>query len=324
MTTTFRWGLVGYGDLSEKRLAAALRDNSKSTLTGVWGRQFARTKDFAARHQIPGAYQLLDELWDSGIDGVYICTPTASHYEYAMAAMQRGIHVIVDKPMAASSEECEKLVQAAQDADVKLAVAFYLRFHPKMQKVRELIAEGALGTITWVNIVCSGWYNPGEDDPKYWRVQKRFSGGGGALSDIGVHRFDLLEFWLGSAQAQWGSVQHLVQPYEVEDGCSAFLQLPGGAPVHAHFAWNTKAGMDRFEIVGSAGKVLLEPLLSPELILIRNGEKEVLQFDVPQNAYFAMAEDFVDAVQHDRAPLCDGTSGMRASVLVEDILKAAQ
>src|SRR5690606_39146722 len=145
------------------------------------------------------------------------------------------------------------------------------------------VASGMLGTITWVNIVCNGWYNPGVDDAKYWRVQKRHSGGGGALSDIGVHRFDLLEFWLGSAQVKWGGLQHLVHSYEVEDGCSAILQLPGGAPVHAQFAWNTKAGSDRFEIVGSSGKVLLDPLMGPELTVVRNGEKEIMQFEVPPN-----------------------------------------
>ncbi len=316
----FKWGLVGYGDLSERRIAPALRDNSKSTLTGVWGRQFSRTNDFAQRHQIPGAYESLDELLKSGIDGLYICTPTASHFEYAMAALQQGIHIIIDKPMAASVEECAQLVQAADDNKVKLAVAFYLRFHPKMQKVKQLINEGALGKITWVNIVCNGWYNPGEDDPKFWRVCKSTSGGGGALSDIGVHRLDLLDYWLGSAKFEWSSLQHFVHSYEVEDGSSAVLRLPGGAPVHTYFAWNSKAGMDRFEIVGSEGKVLLEPLTSPELIMIRGGEKEILKFDIPENPYINMAEDFVDSVRENRPLFCDGCSGMRTSTLVEEIL----
>lgn len=320
MTTTFKWGLAGYGDLSEKRVAPALRDNSKSSLTGIWGRQFACTKDFAARHQIPGAYETLDEMLDSGIDGLYVCTPTASHFEYAMAAIERGIHVIIDKPMAASADECAQLVQAAEDNKVKLAVAFYLRFYPKMQKVKQLIDEGALGTITWVNIACHGWYNPSEDDPKFWRVCKNTSGGGGALSDIGVHRLDLLDYWLGSAKYEWSSLQHFVHSYEVEDGSSAVLSLPNGAPVHTYFSWNTKAGCDRFEIAGSEGKVLLEPLTSGELLLMRDGKQEVLQFDILKNAYFDMAEDFVDAVRENREPLCDGRSAARTSTLVEEVL----
>lgn len=320
MTTTFHWGLAGYGDLSERRIAPALQNNSKSSLTGVWGRQFSRTKDFAMRHEIANAYESLDELLNSGIDGLYICTPTASHFEYAMAAILRGIHVIIDKPMAASADECAQLVQAAESNNVKLAVAFYLRFYPKMQKVKQLIDEGALGTITWVNIVCNGWYNPSEDDPKFWRVCKNTSGGGGALSDIGVHRLDLLDYWLGPAKFEWASLQHFVHSYEVEDGSSAIFSLPNGASVHTYFAWNSKAGFDRFEIVGSEGKVLLEPLISPELTLIRGGEKEVLQFDTPEDAYINMAEDFVDAVKENRKPFCDGQSGARTSALVEDVL----
>lgn len=318
----FKWGLAGYGDLAEKRLAAALRDNSTSTLTGVWGRQFSKTQDFAARHQIAGTYSSLEELLDSGINGLYVCTPTASHFEYAMAALRHGIHVIIDKPMATGATQCEQLVQAAEDNGVKLAVAYYLRFYPKMQKIKQLIDEGALGTITWVNIACHGWYTPGEDDPKFWRVQKRSSGGGGALSDIGVHRLDLLDYWLGPAKFEWGNLQHLVHSYEVEDGSSAVLSLPGGAPVHTYFAWNTKTGCDRFEITGSEGKILLESLGSPEFTLFRGGEKEILQFDIPENPYIDMVEDFVDAVRENRLPFSDGRAGMRVSALVESILAA--
>jgi predicted dehydrogenase len=135
-----------------------------------------------------------------------------------------------------------------------------------------------------------------------------------------VHRFDLLDYWLGPAKYEWSSLQHFVHSYEVEDGSSAVLSLQNGAPVHTYFAWNSKAGCDRFEICGSEGKVLLEPLTSPELTLIRNGEKEVLQFDIPENAYFEMAENFVDAVRENRELFCDGRSGARTSTLVEEIL----
>jgi predicted dehydrogenase len=113
-----------------------------------------------------------------------------------------------------------------------------------------------------------------------------------------------------------------VQNYEVEDGASAVLQLKNGAPVHVYFSWNSKTWLDRFEIVGSEGKILVEPLDSDSLVVIRGREREELSIAPPENAHLPLVNDFVTAVREQSTPLCDGAAGLRTTHLVEAILGA--
>lgn len=316
-----RWGLVGYGDLAGKRSAAALKDAAGSALVGVWGRKPDKTKAFAAQHDIALAHESLKSLLASEIDAVYICTPPDSHLGYTLAAIDAGKHVLVEKPMAATAAECHRMIVAAKRKGVTLGVAYYRRAYPKMHKIKQLIDGGVLGVPTWVNIACHSWFNPAPDDPKHWRVEKARSGGAGALADIGVHRFDLLDFWLGPAKVVFSDRQHLVHKYEVEDGASIVLRLRNGAPVHAYFSWNSKTFIDRFEIVGSEGKIIADPLDSDALTIIRGRDREELKIPPPVNPHLPCVEDFVSAVTEKRAPLCDGEAGARTNQLLEDSLR---
>ena len=158
-----KWGLIGYGDLAEKRVAAALFAARSSTLCGIWGRDIVKTRDFAARHNIEQAHKSFDDLLSSDIDAVYVCTPPDSHAEYALAALHAGKHVLVEKPMAISTIECEAMIEAARENKRILGVAYYRRAFPKMQKIKALIDEGTLGAPTWVNI-CLLYTSPSPRD----------------------------------------------------------------------------------------------------------------------------------------------------------------
>ena len=179
-----KWGLIGYGDLADKRVAAALQSADGSTLAGVWGRDFSKTRDFAQRHDIACAHESLDSLLQSEVDAIYVCTPPDSHASYSCAALQSGKHVLVEQPMASSVAQCEKMIEVARENGVTLGVAYYRRAFPKMQKIKSLIDAGVLGVPTWVNIAAHSWFAPAHDDPKHWRVEKNKSGGAGALADI--------------------------------------------------------------------------------------------------------------------------------------------
>ncbi|MCE9560158.1 MAG: Gfo/Idh/MocA family oxidoreductase [Armatimonadetes bacterium] len=319
---TFRWGLIGYGDLAHRRVASALKQSG--ALAAVWGRNPTRAEKFAREHGIPNFCSSLDDLIAFDLDAVYVCTPTSSHAEYAIKAMESHKHVLVEKPMASSIEECHAMLQSAKKHNVQLGVAYYRRAYPKMLRVRELIAEGVLGIPVWANIAAHSWYAPSADDPKHWRVEKNQSGGAGALSDIGVHRLDLLDFWLGESQVTHSDFTHLIHKYEVEDGSSMTLRLNNGAPVHAYFSWNSKTWMDRFEMVGSEGKILIEPLDGPQLTVIRGREREEVTIPPPENAHLPLVEDFVASCRENRKPLCDGEAGLRTNILLAEAIRGAR
>jgi len=314
---SFRWGLIGYGDLAEKRVATALQNAAGSSLSAVWGRDPEKTRAFAERHGIKKAASSLDDLLGEALDGIYVCTPPGSHAEYAIRAAEAGCHVLVEKPMAPSSQDCDRMNAAAEKANVRIGVAYYRRAFPKMRHIRKLIQEGALGEPVWVNMAAHSWFAPAGDDPKHWRVEPELSGGAGALADIGVHRLDLLDYWLGESTVASAVFTNLVHSYDVEDGSSLVLKLSNGAPVHAYFSWNSKTWIDRFEIVGSEGKIIAEPLDSGSLIVIRGRDREELDLPPPENAHLPCVEDFLTSCQGGREPLCDGQAGKRTTQLLE-------
>lgn len=135
-----------------------------------------------------------------------------------------------------------------------------------------------------------------------------------------MHRLDLLDYWLPGASVKAAIFTNLVNHYDVEDGSSLLLQLPNGAPVHAFFSWNSKTWIDRFEIAGSEGKLIAEPLDGPGLTIIRGRNREELEIPPPENAHLPCVQDFVSACQEGRAPLCDASAGLRVNALLEESL----
>jgi predicted dehydrogenase len=319
-----RWGLIGYGDLARKRVAAALQQAAHSELVCVYGRDHERAVAFAADFNIRQGCRTRDEFLALDLDAVYICTPPESHAEYALEALAAGRHVLVEKPMAKSASEANAMIEAAQRRGLRLGVAYYRRAFPKMQKIKALLASGALGTIVHVDVVCRSWYAPALDDPKRWRVDKSRSAGAGALADVGVHRLDLLDDWFGPLRPVAAAFQRLAHDYSVEDGASALLELPSGAPVHVFCAWNTRAWSDRIEVTGSEARLIADPLDSASLVVVRGNEREEIGIEPPVNAHLPCVQDFVDAVLSDRPPLCSGSAGSRTTLLLDSLIASAE
>ncbi len=319
----FRWGLIGYGDLAEKRGAAALKEANRSCLNAVWGRDLKKTELFASRHAIPNACPSFDALLDEEIDGVYICTPPDTHTEFTLKALVRGKHVLVEKPMATSVSEAKAMVAASKAADRLLGVAYYRRAFPKMLYIKELIQGGTLGEPVWINIAAHSWFAPDENDPKRWRIDPLRGGGAGALADIGVHRLDLLDDWFGDLTIEHAAFTHLVHSYPVEDSSTLLLRLSNQAPVHAFFSWNTHVWMDRFELLGSEGKIIAEPLDGPDLTIIRGRDREILKIEPPVNAHLPCVENFVDAAFNKSRLFCDADAGLRGARLLSKTIQAS-
>jgi predicted dehydrogenase len=126
---------------------------------------------------------------------------------------------------------------------------------------------------------------------------------------------------MGSCRIVCRHLQHLAHSYEVEDGSSVLLELENGAPVHAYFAWNSRTWIDRFEIVGTEGKLILEPLDGAPLTVIRGRQTETFSIEAPANGHLPYVEDFVKAVNEKRAPLCDGAAGLETSRLLEETVR---
>src|SRR5438309_8352639 len=214
------WGLIGCGDIAQKRVAPAIRDSAPSELIAVNRAQSelaaAFGKQFGARRWYLDWKKLLR---DEEIDAVYIATPVHLHAEQAIAAAEAGKHVLCEKPMAMSVRECDQMIAACRSNKVKLGVAYYRHFYPVVERIKAIIKSGEIGTPVLAQINAFEQFNPAADNPRAWLLRKDIAGGG-PMFDFGCHRIEVLTNIFGPIAEAKGMTASVVFDREVEDTAS--------------------------------------------------------------------------------------------------------
>jgi UDP-N-acetyl-2-amino-2-deoxyglucuronate dehydrogenase len=267
---------------------------------------------------------------------VILGSPSGLHASQGIAAAKRGLHVLTEKPIDISTARADALIDATQKAGVKLGVLFQDRMKPDIRRLKKWVDEGVLGQPLFVDARVK-WYRP----PEYysnskWRGTLALDGGG-ALVNQGVHTVDLLLWLLGNVVQVQARTANLLHKIEAEDTAIALLEFASGAYGVLHATTAAYPGYPRqVEISGSEGTVILEH----DRIIAANLRKAPPDFandstgDTNQSAssaavtdfrgHQAVLEDFLEAVQHNRQPACDGAEGRRSIALVEAIYRAAK
>ena len=240
-----RLGFMGTGWIGRLRMQA-LQQEDICEFAGVFDPVPEQAQQAAAL--VPGTRQLdsLEELLQlEDLDGLVIATPSALHAAQSIQALERGLAVFCQKPLARTQVETDQVVNAARTADRLLSVDFSYRYLAGVEAIRDAIQGGELGEIFAVDLVFHNAYGP--DKPWFYDVA---SSGGGCVMDLGIHLVDLA-FWLLGDQAVanvrsqlFHQGQRLRPPYQqVEDYASASFQL-GSADVRLACSWNLPAGQD--------------------------------------------------------------------------------
>src|SRR5580704_3450764 len=186
------WLVVGIGDITTRRVIPAIQAEPRSNLYGVVSRDRAKGAHYSDR-----VWTDLDRaLCDEAIDAVYVATPVFLHAPQSIAALRAGKHVLCEKPVAMNYPEAAQMVSAAQEAGKTLGIAYYRRMYPKLQRARDLLAQGAIGRPVLAEINCHDWFQA-EDGRRSWLLNPKQSGGG-LLYDIASHRIDVLNFLFGN------------------------------------------------------------------------------------------------------------------------------
>ena len=148
-----KWGFIGCGDVTEKKSGPAFNKVEGSKVVAVMSRTEEKAKSYAERHNIARWYTDAQELIsDPEVNAVYIATPPSSHATYAIMAMKAGKPVYIEKPMAASYEDCTRINRISKETGVPCFVAYYRRYLPYFLKVKELVRQGAIGKVMNVQI----------------------------------------------------------------------------------------------------------------------------------------------------------------------------
>lgn len=318
-----RWLLVGAGDIARKRVAAALKEAADSELVGICDVVEENARSLAVEYGVDEVFTDLDEaLGKSAAEAVYVATPVGLHVAHAVRALEAGRHVLVEKPLGSNREECERAIAAAEKSGGKAGCSYYRRLFPAYQQAREMIEKGEFGQIVLARMVYFSWFAPEEGDPKYWRVVRDKSGGG-PISDMGTHMFDVLIGLLGMPVQVYARCANLVQRWDVEDTASIVMEMADGAQVTASFAWNSKTWRHEFEIVGTEAKVYWHPYDTGQVVKTVGRQVDDLELPPAANVHQPLVEDFVQAVLQDRDPVCPLSEAAKTNVLLEAIYRSA-
>ncbi len=273
-----------------------------------------------------------DRLLASGlVDGVIIATPHYSHVPIALAAIERGIHVLVEKPIAVQKSDALRLAAAAAaHPELKLSAMFCLRRIPTNIKLKALLDSGELGAIRRINWIVTEWFRTQRYyDSGTWRATWAGEGGGVLLNQC-PHQLDLLQWFFGmperiTAKVAFGKYHDI----EVEDDVSAILEYPDGATGIFVASTGEYPGTNRLEITAERGRLVLE---GGKLSFIRN-EVEMSEFcrttllvtgvpekwliDIPVNGsnpvmHRDIIENFAEAILHGTPLYAPAVEGIRS------------
>ena len=251
-----RWGMIGCGDVTERKSGPAYRLADGSELAGVFTRRREQAEDYARRHGVARVFQTADALiHDPDIDAVYIATPPSSHADYALMTARAGKPCCVEKPMALSEAEADQMKSAFDAAGQPLFVAYYRRCLPRFETIRHWLETGRIGSVRHIH-----WSLTRPVDPDSlartppWRVAPG-EAPGGYFDDLAGHGLDLFDHWLGPIRSVEGRTASLAGQYPVPDTFSACWQHEGG--VTGTGFWNFAAfdRTDRLEITGDTGRI---------------------------------------------------------------------
>lgn len=225
--TRVRFGLVGCGKVGGLH-AGALATIPEARLAAVCDASAARAQAFAAQWNVP-SFTNVEEMAAAGlVDAIDVCTPHPLHAEPVVAAARHRVHAIVEKPMAASLEDCDRMIAAAQAAGTRLSVISQRRWYPPVQRMKQAIDAGKIGRPALATFLMLSWRDEAYYRSDPWRG-KWSTEGGGVLINQSAHQLDMLTWLMGDIEEVSGYWANLNHPYvEIEDTALAMIRYKNG------------------------------------------------------------------------------------------------
>jgi 1,5-anhydro-D-fructose reductase (1,5-anhydro-D-mannitol-forming) len=320
---TIRWGMIGCGDVTERKSGPAFGKATHSELVAVMRRNGLLAADYARRHGVSRWHDDADAIIHApDIDAIYIATLTDTHRDYTRRCAAAGKPVYVEKPMGMNHAECVDMIAACRTAGVPLWVGYYRRALPRFLAVRDLIVAGAIGE---VRMVISRQFQrpPGAEQfaggAVPWRVNPELSGGG-FFFEGACHTFDFLDFLFGPIEEVRAFAGNQAHAYRAEDVVSATYRFASG--VFGSGVWCYTADFDEEynEIVGTHGRIRFSTS-QPIPIRIYHGDiMEELSVGDPFHVHQPLIQTIVDELNGSGKCASTGESAARTAKVMEEIL----
>lgn len=319
------WGMIGCGDVTEKKSGPALNKIKDSQLIAVMRRNSEKAKDYASRHRILKWYDDAGKLInDPDVNAIYIATPPLSHKEYTIQALDAGKPVYVEKPMAASYEDCLEMNLAAEKTGLTVYVAYYRRSLPYFLKVKELVETGKIGEVRIVNLKLFQSARPGDEnreDPP-WRLIPEIAGGG-YFYDMASHQLDFLYYLFGPVKTIQSYTENFAGLYEIEDTVTAMLVFENGIVLNGIWSFTVSqlSQADKIEIIGSKGRICFSAFTISPIVIDSEEVKATYNIAHPENIQIHLIHSVVDALLGRGECPSPGTTAAYTNWLMDKILQ---
>jgi predicted dehydrogenase len=328
---TLKIAFTGAGYIS-KIHAAAAQAQPDTELVAVVNHRPESMAAFAAEFGIPRQYaHVIDLLKDGGVDALIVSTPNYLHAPETIAALDAGVHVMVEKPMAMNAAEAEAMLAASRNTGVLLMVAHCWRFDPEVLWLKEQVAQGRLGQI----IRTKGYGVHVNWGPGGWFTQKKLAGGG-ALVDMGIHALDTARFLLGDPQpvSVYARIGTHYKDFDVDDTGVIWVNWDNGAVSYLESGW-WQPHMDGPEastqLYGTAGmgqvfptRLLLSQPDQRESVTVDSGFPPMREPHCPQSMYDTQLAYFLECVRLGRVPNPGGAEGLLNMRVVDAAYQSAE
>ena len=315
-----RWGIIGCGDVTERKSGPALQKASGSQLAGVMRRDAGKAEDYARRHGVPFWTNDADELIKrADVDIVYIAAPPGAHLELALKACAAGKPCYVEKPMARSCKESIAMLEAFQRSGLPLFVAFYRRGLPRFRTAKELLEEGRLGVITGVRYTFEMPCESGLDPAQLpWRLEAAQAGAG--LFTIWGLTVDIFDYLFGPLEEVAGIAANRAATYDVEDSVAmSFTAM--GAPGVAQWNFAAFDKKDEIKVQGSHGKFSLSCFGDDPVRLETDAGVEKFSFEPPAHVHQPLVQTIVDEMRGAGKCPSTGETAVRTMSVMDSVLK---
>lgn len=296
------WGFIGCGEVTEKKSGPAFNEVEGSQVVAVMSRSENKARSYAERHHIRKWYTDAQKLIDDpDVNAIYIATPPSSHATFAIMAMRAGKPVYIEKPLAASYNDCIRINRISEQTGVPCFVAYYRRYLPYFQKVKEIIENGTIGKVINVQIRFS--VPPRDLDYKNekelpWRLQPDIAGGG-YFYDLAPHQIDLLQNIFGVITRAHGYPANRAHLYKAEDTVSACFFFENGVTGSGSwcFVGHESAKEDCIEVIGDKGSLSFSVFTYEPIVLITSEGKQSITVPNPSYVQLPMIKHVIEHLQ---------------------------
>jgi predicted dehydrogenase len=326
-----RWAIVGLGLFAVGQTMPGIVASRRSRMTAFVSGSPDKARDLGARFGVDRFYdyQTFDRIaHDDQIDCVYIALPVGLHAEYTIRALKAGKHVLCEKPMASTVEECEAMIAAAKAANRQLGVAYRVHFEPNNVDAVRRVKAGEIGTIRYVSADSGFSANP-QFPPHRWRLTKAL-GGGGSMYDIGIYSLNAALMFIDeppvSVTAAYSTPANDPRFKEVEGGVEWRLRFPSGISAQGSSSY-CYSYITRQRVFGTDGAISMDPASEYHHIdtrLQRGSSAPVsVRAGDPIEQFANQVDAFSEAALENRPHRTPGEMGLRDIRLIQAIYRSA-